>query len=811
MGIAGEPEHLKKLLFLVLVFFLLLAGCQLRSPLYDLATTGPSDIPRIITFDPADNLYDIPRNAFIGMLFSKPMEQQSLEDNFRYSYNGNGYDASDGSFVWDSSNRVAVFRPYSFFPSITEVTVNVDLHVQSKDGFYLDKSYEWRFETSSFSDFGPFYSITSFWASEETALPGIHTLDAKIVLEFDKEMLRSSVEGSFQLLSDDFQDIRTVSDGYFQWSEPAVGVKRAIFTPYEPLMPGKNYRIYLNANGIIALDIAGNNYNGIMPAPLLQFQTIDAIYVSTTGDDANEGYVSVSPVRTISRAIQLALEHGLPFIKIEEGVYNEDIVLNGSAYDGFTIQGGWNSGFTVYDPWFTPSEIQALSNNYAITLSNVNYCALEGLTVQGLSTGPPDVNGAVLINSGSRNIRIDSCDILGSDNAATAYGIHITGNSDNIEINNSICEGALLNTIAKSYAISVQNARNIHIWNNPSLGGRSGTTANAGIYIRNASDVIIENNSISGGWDGKIDGILLEDGAQNITILGNWITADVTGNYPSSGIFITGNTFAIIRDNAEINGGNVTDNNTYGIWVENGAVADIYRNTIIGGLDSGGLPGQKNIGVGFNNAGDCNLFNNFIVGGRVGTNPNSTCIGVSVENSDVDIINNTINGQGSPGASLATLAIFGHITRSNIINNIILGGVGLARYGITLSSYNTTENDVLIYNNAFDNDYCRDGYLFDASLVYPPEMIPSNYNSVPRKPSDNSEYFTGQVAFFNPDIGDFIINTGGSSNLLSIQNNGYSQLDDILTSAEMDEVTVDRIRNPRPSSSMDRGGHEFNP
>ena len=579
---------MKKLFFLFLAFPLLLAGCGLREPLFELATAHPDNVPRIITFDPADNLYDVPRNAWIAILFSKPMNQQSLEDYFSYSYNGNTYGASHGSFLWDSSSRLVVFRPYSFFPPSTEVSVSVGLYVKSKEGLNLEVGASWKFETSTDLDSGLNYTVSNTYALNETMVAGIYTLDAQVVIEFDKEMLRSSVEGSFQLSSDDFQDIRTVNDGYFMWSEPMVGMKRAIFIPDEPLMAGKLYQVYLNANGIQTVDIAGNSHNGIMLLPLFTFQTIDAIYVSTTGDDSNDGYLSIIPVQTISRAIQRALEHSLPFIKIEQGSYNEDVVLSGPTYDGFVLQGGWNVGFGIYDPWSTPSEINAVSNNYAITLSNVNYCSLEGLDIRGLSSGPPDVNGAVLINSGSTNIRIDSCDIIGSDNAETAYGIRITGGSEDVEINNSTCEGAQVMTVMdRAYAISTDNASNIRIWNNPSLAGRSGTVANAAIYMRNTSNVLIENNTIDGGWDqGRIDGIRLEDGAQNISIQWNWITAGMTTNFESAGIYVSGNASATINDNAEINGGNVTDSNTYGIRVENGAVADIYRNTILGGNDS---------------------------------------------------------------------------------------------------------------------------------------------------------------------------------------------------------------------------------
>jgi hypothetical protein len=770
---------MKKLFFLFLAFPLLVAGCGLREPLFELASTHPDSVPRITTFDPADNLYDVPRNALIAILFSKPMNQKTLKDNFSYSYNGKTYGASHGSFFWDSSSRLAVFRPYSFFPASTEVSVSVATHVKSKEGLNLEEGASWKFETSIDLDFGPNYNVTTY-ALNETEVVGIYTLDAQVVIEFDKEMMRSSVEGSFQLSSDDFQDIRTVNDGYFLWSEPMLGMKRAIFTPHEPLMPGKSYQVYLNANGMQAVDVAGNGHNGIMLLPLFTFQTIDAIYVSTTGDDSNEGYLSTIPVHTIGRALERAIEYSLPFIRIEEGNYNEDVVLDDPLYNGFSFQGGWEVGFVAYDPdpTLNRSSINAVSKHYDLTLSGVNGITLDTLFLIGPTTGPPDINGTLLIDGGSTNIWIYNCYFGGSDLAEQGHGIRITENSRNIDISNSRIYGANVATTNRSFGISIDNARDVYIHDNIEIYGGSASVNNAAIHIVGASDnVQIERNMIHGGWDGVLEGIYVGEGSQNI----------------------------LVQDNSLIYGGSAIDNNTYGILVEGGAVANIYRNTIHGGDDGGAGP-NTHMGIRFNSAGNCNLFNNYIIGGDSGTDINNDSYGVYVQNCDVDIINNTIDGYGNVGAPAITTGIYGENTDSNIVNNIIIGGQGGDRYGISLSSYSTAFNDVLIYNNSFDINGCLDGFLSDGSTHYTDiGVMEAGYNSSPREPSNNNSFNLGvDVVFDDRMTSDYDINTATAV----ISNNGYD-LSNLFSSTELQAATLDRNYETRSVTNPDRGGDEF--
>ncbi|MCK4924531.1 MAG: hypothetical protein KAS61_06125, partial [Spirochaetes bacterium] len=236
----------------------------------------------------------------------------------------------------------------------------------------------------------------------------------------------------------------------------------------------------------------------------------------------------------------------------------------------------------------------------------------------------------------------------------------------------------------------------------------------------------------------------------------------------------------------------------------------IYRNTILGGEDTSPGPPVTNvhIGVGFSSAGDCNLFNNFIVGGASFTDTQNDSYGVYVLNSDVDIINNTINGLGNVGAPAKTYGIYGENTDSNIINNIIIGGRGGTRYGIILSEP-APVNDVLIYYNSFEIDGCLNGFLNDGITSFITiATMESGYNPGIRSPFGNLDHIQGDINFSDRNSGDYTITGGGD--LSSILNNGYD-LSFILSSGELAEATLDRLNNIRPVTTMDRGGHEFSP
>jgi hypothetical protein len=678
------------LLFSILISFIV-SGCFSKESIFDKASIDPSDVPKIIAYDPHEALTEIPENTIISVLFSLPMNRPSVEEAFHFRYNGREYHISDGSYEWSHNDRLFSFRPVPSIPNGTMVTVTIHHSAQSNEGIRLEEMYEWDFEVSTEEYTGN--------PNVSGCLPSLDTViltDIPISITFDREMLRSTVEASFSLLSDDLLDYRSADDGTITWTN-----RTMTFQTNEPLDYDKYYTMLLNDHGIICTDLSGNELAGFQS----QFFTSDnEIYVSQNiGSDSDPGYHSSLPVATIQQGIANALNNGFTHVKIAQGTYTADITLDADNYHDFHFQGGWDQNFSNpdADPSSYIADVSPGLNNFTFTLSDVSGVIIDGLKINGGNAAGPN-NGSVLINSGS-------------------------------------------------------------------------------------SEITIQNCSIEGGNAGTTHGILIGTGAQNI----------------------------VIQDNPLIYGGTTVDNDTYGILVENGAVAHIYRNTIHGGEDTGSAY-NTHIGVGFSAAGDCNLFNNFIVGGADVTDTQNDSYGVYVVDSDVDIINNTIDGLGNVGAPAITHGIYGENTDSNIINNIIIGGRGVDRYGITLSSYNTLINDVLIFFNTFDRDGCLDGFLNDASgTVVPPfttiASMESGYNTVLRLPSGNNDYLPGDIVFFGPLIGDFTVDTGLSANVSLIEHNGYNSLSSMLTTAEMQEVTRDRFWTDRPVSFIDRGAHEFNP
>ena len=92
-----------------------------------------------------------------------------------------------------------------------------------------------------------------FVLSSQPIYDAIVPVDTKPTIEFDRDMLRTSIVSSFLLMSDDFQDVRTAEDGDFVWSD-----REVTFQPLEPLVHDKYYTMSLNGNGVVCRDLSGN-------------------------------------------------------------------------------------------------------------------------------------------------------------------------------------------------------------------------------------------------------------------------------------------------------------------------------------------------------------------------------------------------------------------------------------------------------------------------------------------------------------------------------------------------------------------------
>lgn len=170
----------------------------------------------------------------------------------------------------------------------------------------------------------------------------------------------SDPDGMVVLYEWDFED-----DGVFDTSSPTDAVASPIYASAGTYLA--KLRV-TDDDGAIGLDVVTVN---VMTAP-------EAVYLSTTGDDQNQGNIA-DPVATLARAYQAAASLGVDTIRVEEGVYQETVVLA----EGFHVEGGyqtpaWSQGPGLSE--FQGGAIAATATGITNTtlISQIQFTAADG-------------------------------------------------------------------------------------------------------------------------------------------------------------------------------------------------------------------------------------------------------------------------------------------------------------------------------------------------------------------------------------------------------------------------------------------------
>jgi len=327
-------------------------------------------------------------------------------------------------------------------------------------------------------------------------------------------------------------------------------------------------------------------------------------------------------------------------------------------------------------------------------------------------------------------------------------------------------------------------------------GNNNSTNETSAVLINNSNNIVIENCNIYGSTDGETTGGIL---------------GDVYGIYIENANNIT------VKDNI-INGGITSGGSTHGIKITNSAKVDIYRNTIIGGKGIDGA--ETNIGIMYEHTWVpeeyYNLFNNFIVGGTQDTNPSDLCYGVYIKNTNVNIVNNTIDGGGNLSSPEYTYGIFctddsgGWQINPIIINNYILGGNGDPSYGIFLD--NTGKQlDCVIYNNIFNRSSCTDYAGSGEGSVSTISGLNESFGALLFNPSPTSNYEDinhPDATFTLWEESDYHITTSSPSCSLVKDNKGHDGDYNYLYGEE--NILIDIDGQQRIVGDLDLGADEIN-
>ncbi|WP_292601238.1 DUF1565 domain-containing protein, partial [Methanobrevibacter sp. UBA212] len=150
-------------------------------------------------------------------------------------------------------------------------------------------------------------------------------------------------------------------------------------------------------------------------------EPIDAIYVATDGNDANDGSID-SPIFNITKAIELA-KAGSGNIIIKEGIYSQ----NGIVIDGdLTITIAGEGNVVINGIGLEKASIFTISNNSNVTFKNIKFT----------NNQPSRYGGAIFIEGNSEtdlldvNVTVEKCtfDNLEASRGSAIYANLVKGN-----------------------------------------------------------------------------------------------------------------------------------------------------------------------------------------------------------------------------------------------------------------------------------------------------------------------------------------------------------------------------------------------
>jgi len=595
---------------------------------------------------------------------------------------------------------------------------------------------------------------------------------------------------------------------------------------------------------IYGSETTANSAEGLIASDSNSINIIDStIYgangASITGDvygiKASSSSVSVSS-STISSLEAGAYASGASYSIYIDNTSNTTASLNIQSSDiNQSGSGGDTSSYGVFtdgaDIDITGSTIYGGNSSsgysFGIYINQSNNGTISGNTITG---GVGTTSYGVYVEGGSSDITISVNSIKGGT-APTSYGVYIYNSSIAISGNTLITGDSGSNTNYGIYAFTDDSAQyQVTISNNTDINGGSGTTSNYGIYITGIWDsFIVENNeNITGGFAGEIYGIYVENANPIIQNNSN-ISAGSTSSNQSHGIYITNSSSPTIKDNDLIYGGSNNGGDTYGIKVESNSTPQIYRNTIVGGEETEGGTGTSNYGVHYSSILNSILSNNFIIGSSQTTDTNNNTFGVYIDDSEIKILNNTINGGGNTSSTYNSYSIYGKSTTGTwnvtpiIVNNIIIGGNTSTTYGMYFE-VDTSSNPMTcaIFNNVFNDEKCTHLVSTLSADINDKNALNGSFGSVAfdPDPKDNIEYQNdSDLKFVDISVYDYHIDSelSNSVTLMGISTNGFDDESDpdynnnnIYSPPEAALYDIDGEARPTDYSNIDLGADEFN-
>lgn len=367
---------------------------------------------------------------------------------------------------------------------------------------------------------------------------GVHTsLTQTVVYTFDTTAPTVTVSPSGDITTSSPFVVRlSVDENYGYWSTNFANFVR-FSAPFIDVIIGDNTTNIRYYGGDTLGNISSTNSNTYT-------FFCDKIYVSTDGNDANDGKTCANAVLSIQNAIELAVSYGYNNVYVEAGTYMQGAGLSNSMvankYAGIKINGanninligGWDNGFSTQSG-YSILDGTGTSPYHVIWVQDLTNFTINGFVVQNgdanLSSPPQHQCGGGLYFKNVSNSLIINC-IIYNNHASCGGGIYM----QNCDHNN--IDGNIHNNIA------TEDGGGIYFKNggtNTISGSILSNIANingGGVYIFNTStnntftgSCVIRWNTVTGGAVSDGGGVYNGVGAGSQTTNAGFTCSD---NFP---------------------------------------------------------------------------------------------------------------------------------------------------------------------------------------------------------------------------------------------------------------------------------------
>ncbi|OQX28720.1 MAG: hypothetical protein B0D92_07455, partial [Spirochaeta sp. LUC14_002_19_P3] len=303
--------------------------------------------------------------------------------------------------------------------------------------------------------------------------------------------------------------------------------------------------------------------------------TAPVLHLSYNGDDLNDGLTANTPVKTWSRAIEIAANEGIQFLKAVASDSNPydvagkgEIEYSGSGTPWFNISGGWSPDFSTQ---YTPA-----NSGYQETIfyDSTQTSGSGGTGLSSVFSFRSTMSPPISLLLSSITVEASSKDI--SDSSALIISNPSGDTSKTISLNQVVCLGASGSGTHNS-AMAILDSANVDIRESTITGG-SASSSSKGIYVYNIHKAVIDNSEIYSGTASSGNSIGLEiinAASSNFSITESQIESGMASG-SAYGIYSEDGTLKIDNSTIIAKG---TGGSGYGIYSKNTAIT-INNNTI---------------------------------------------------------------------------------------------------------------------------------------------------------------------------------------------------------------------------------------